>query len=105
MAARQHGVGDFGMARCPLELEHGRFIAAQAEPVQPVEDRGDRFLGRAGAIGILDPQQELAAMMAGEQPVEQGGAGTADMEEACWRGGETGHHRLVHSRCVHRHIA
>ena len=56
----------------------------------PVEDRVDRRLGRARLVGVLDPQQELAAMVAGEQPVEQGGAGAADMEEAGRRGREAG---------------
>ena len=57
----------------------------------PVEDRVDRRLGRARLVGILDPQQEFAAMMAGEQPVEQRGARAADMEEAGRRGRETRH--------------
>src|SRR3546814_17677285 len=35
----------------------------------------------AGAVGILDAQQELAAVVAREQPVEQRGARAADMEE------------------------
>ena len=41
------------------------------------------------AVGVLDAQQEAAAVMPGEQPVEQRGAGAADMEKAGRRGGET----------------
>ena len=46
--------------------------------------------GRARAVGVLDAQQELAAVVAGEQPVEQRGARAADMQEAGRRGGEAG---------------
>ena len=46
--------------------------------------------GGAGPVGILDPQQELAAFMAREQVVEQGGARPADMQQAGRRRGETG---------------
>jgi hypothetical protein len=56
----------------------------------PVEDRLDRRLGRAGLVGILDPQQELAAVVAGEQPVEQRGARAADMQVARSARGEAG---------------
>ena len=52
------------------------------EPVEPVEDRVDRRLGRAGLVGVLDPQQIFAAVVAGEQPVEQRGAGAADVEDS-----------------------
>ena len=82
MAALDQRVGDLGMARGPLELEHRRFVAVEAKPGQAVENRVDRRLGRAGAVGILDTKQILAAVMAGEQPVEQGSARTADMKIA-----------------------
>ena len=78
------------MALLELRLEIGLAVAADAEPVEPVEDRVDRFLGRAGLVGVLDAQQIFAAMMAGEQPVEQRGAGAADVEIAGRRGGEAG---------------
>ena len=75
------------------ELEHGVAVPVEPEPAHAVEDRVDRRLGRAGAIGILDAQQELAAVMAREQPVEQRGARAADMEEAGRRGREAGDDR------------
>ena len=37
--------------------------------------------GRALPVGVLDAQQERAAVMAGIEPVEQGGAGAADMQK------------------------
>ena len=99
VASREQLVSDFGMTVRARELEHGRFVTAQAQPLQPVENRLDRRLGRAGAIGILDPQQVLAAMVAGEQPVEQRGAGTADMQVAGGRGGKPRHDAATVRRC------
>jgi hypothetical protein len=79
-----------GMALLELRLEIRLAIAADSEPVEPIENGVDGFLGRPGAIGILDAQQILAAMVSGEQPVEQSGTGAADMEIAGRRGGEAG---------------
>src|SRR3546814_1152250 len=70
-----------GMAPGARELVDRVAIPVEPEPAQPVEDRVDRGLGGAGAVGILDAQQELAAVVAREQPVEQRGARAADMEE------------------------
>ena len=81
-AALEQLVGDFGMAGPELRLVIFVAVPIETEPVHPVEDRVDRFLGRAGPVGVLDPQQELAAVAAGEQPVEQGGARAADMKES-----------------------
>ena len=65
-------------------------VPIEAEPAHAVEDRLDRRLGGAGAVGVLDAEQELATVMAGEEPVEQGGARAADMEEAGRRRREAG---------------
>ena len=67
----------------------------EPEPVQAVEDRVDRRLGRALAVGVLDPQQHLAAAAARVEPVEQRGAGAADMEEAGRGGSKAGDDRSV----------
>src|SRR3546814_19903482 len=69
------------MAPGARELVDRVAIPVEPEPAHPVEDRVDRGLGGAGAVGILDAQQELAAVVAREQPVEQRGARAADMEE------------------------
>ncbi len=91
VAARHHLLRDRGMAVGPRELEHGVTVPVQAQPAHPVQDRVDRGLGRAGAVGILDAQQELAAIRAREQPVEQRRACAADVKESGRRGRETGH--------------
>ncbi len=69
-----------GMAGRAGKLEHGRLVGAEAEPVQALQDQPRVFVGAAGAVGILDPQQEFAAVMAAEQVVEEGGAGAADVQ-------------------------
>src|ERR1700722_6730846 len=65
-------------------------VPGDAKPVEPVEDGVDGCLRRALAVGVLDAEQHLAAPAAGIKPVEQSGAGAADMEKAGGRGGKTG---------------
>src|SRR5579862_2671753 len=84
------------MTRSARRLVDDLAVPFEAEPGEPVDDRGDRLGGRAHPVGILDAQQELAVatravklVVAREEPVEEGGAGAADMEEAGRRGGET----------------
>ena len=60
----------------------GTFIPIEAEPVQAVEDDLVRLGGVAFFIGILDAEDELAAVFAGEEPVEKGGASATDMKKA-----------------------
>ena len=78
------------------ELEHGVAVPVEPEPAHPVEDRGDRRLGRARAIGILDAQKEGAACVTGIKPVEQSGARTADVQKSGGRGRKTGDNRTGH---------
>ena len=68
----------------------GAFVPVEAEPAHAVEDRLAGFLGVAGLVGVLDAQDERAAMFAGEEPVEERGACAADVEVAGWRRGEAG---------------
>src|SRR3546814_7994473 len=72
-------ISDWSSDVCSSDLRVA--IPVEPEPAHPVEDRVDRGLGGAGAVGILDAQQEIAAVVAREQPVEQRGARAADLEE------------------------
>ena len=74
------------MARRTGELVNGVAVPPDAEPGEPVEDRGDRGLGRALAVGILDAEQHLAAAPTRIEPVEQRGARAADVQKAGRRG-------------------
>ena len=73
---------DFGVAGGALELEYRVAVPVEPEPLHARQDRVDRGLGGAGAVGILDPQQELAAVVAGVEQVEQRGARAAEVEVA-----------------------
>ncbi len=86
------------MARRPGELENRRLVAGKTEPVEAVENGGDRRIGRALAVGILDAQQETAAVPARIEPVEQCGSRSADMQEAGRRWGKAGDDGLGHGR-------
>ena len=76
--------------RDSVELHHRLAVPIKAEPAHAFQDRVDRRLGRSGAIGVLDAEQELAAMMPREQPVKQRGARAAQMEIAGRRRREAG---------------
>ena len=89
-AGGEHGVRDLRMAGGAGGLEDGLFIAVEAEPVQPVQDGLGGGVGAAGAVGVFHAEQEGAAVVAGEEVVEQRGAGAADMQHAGGGRGETG---------------
>ena len=89
LAAAHELLGHLAMPRGAGELEERLAVPIEPEPGEPVEDRRDRRLGRALAVGILDAEQHLAARVLRIEPVEQGRARPADMEEAGGRGGET----------------
>src|SRR5947209_13996921 len=73
------------------KLMHDIAVPIEAEPLQAVNDRGDRRVRRALAIGILDAQEHLAAGLLRIKPVEQSRARAADMQEARRRRGKTRH--------------
>jgi hypothetical protein len=81
-------LGDLAVAGGAAELVDDVAVPIELQPFQPVEDRGNGRLGRALAVGILDPQQHLAAGLLGIEPVEQRGTGSPDVEEAGGRGGK-----------------
>ena len=66
----------------PVELEGRLAVPVDPEPAQRPLDLLDRLRDLAARVGVLDPQQALAAAPAREQPVEEEGADAADVEEA-----------------------
>ena len=90
VADSEHPVRHLGVPRGAGKLEDDIAIPLHTEPGQAVDDGFDGRLGRTGAVGILDAQQELAAGVASIEPVKERGARTADMQEAGRRGGEAG---------------
>src|SRR5690606_13554185 len=66
------------------------FVVVHAQPGHRLEDRVDRRLGTALAVGVLDPQDELPAAATRLQPAVQRGARAADVQVTGGAGGETG---------------
>lgn len=65
------------------------FIDADAEPAERLVDI---FLGsghEAVGVGVLDAENHVAAVLAGEEVVIEGCTHASDMEGACGRGGKT----------------
>ena len=61
-------------------LEDRLLLERETQPLEAVEDDLDGLRGGALAVGVLDAQDEAAAMAPGEQPVEQRRACAADMQ-------------------------
>ena len=55
-------------------------VPAEVEPVEPVEDGVDRGLGVPFDIGVVQAQHDGAAVVAGVEPIENEGAGAADVQ-------------------------
>src|SRR5207249_8983539 len=70
-------------------------IPGQAEPLHAVEDRRQRLVGGAGRVGVLDPEHEDAALLAGERVVVEGGASAADVKIAGGTRGEAHANRSI----------
>ena len=66
----------------------GALVPVQPEPAQGVQQHEVGVLGVALGVGVLDAEDEGAAMVASEGPVEERGARHADMGIARGRGAE-----------------
>ena len=72
------------------ELHDRLAVPIQAQPLHAFENLFYRILGRAGAIRIFDAEMKFPTVVAGEKPIEQGGAGTAEVQIASGGGGKAG---------------
>src|SRR6185503_4581218 len=77
-------------------------VPVEAEPRQRVENLVDRLVGRAVAIGVLDPQQEGSPVVASEEPVEERRPGAPDVEVPGRARREA--HAYGLARCHHREL-
>ena len=92
--ALQQPVDIRGVAIEPLGLAVGRerptdvraLIPVEAQPVQGVEDLRLAVLTEPGLVGVLDPQDELTALLADESQVEERDVCRADVRVAGGRG-------------------
>ena len=98
MAAGQQPFDGGPIAVQPLRLvvrgerpAHVRpLVPVDSQPAQPVEDRLQRLLDVPLLIGVVDPQDELPAVLPGQQPIEQRGPHAADVQVSGRAGGEAG---------------
>src|SRR5205814_8434612 len=65
-----------------VELEGDGSVPVDPQPQQRALDLLDGVLDLAARVGVLDPQEDLAAAPAREQPVEEKRAHAADVQEA-----------------------
>ena len=75
-------IGHLLMAGEPGPLEDRGLIPIEAEPFQAVEDDLRVFVRGTGFVGVFDAEQKLPALAAGEEPVEESGAGAAHVQVA-----------------------
>ncbi len=94
---RKQLLGNLAMAFRARELIDGLAIPVEFEPAQAIENGEDRAFGGARLVGILDPQQHLAAGVLGIQPVEQRRTRTADMQVARGRWRKTRDDLFAHA--------
>src|SRR5262249_3029159 len=86
--AREERASVLGIERVPLALEERPLVPVEAEPPEPLQVLVHRGLGRSLAVGVLEPEHETTAVMAREEPVEEGRARAADVQVAGGTGRE-----------------
>jgi len=79
---REEPVGDLAIAGEALHLEEGALGIVEPEPLHGIEDRLNRLLRRAFEVRVLDAQHESAPVALRIRPVEERGAGAAEVEVA-----------------------
>ena len=79
-----------GLEACVRAVVRAAGSPRQPQPGQIRADRLDILLFAAFAVGIVDPQQELATMLSSKQPVVERRANAADVQVARGTGSETG---------------
>ena len=96
VAALDELLRHLGVALQALHLVERAFVPVETEPAHAVEDGVDGGLRRALDVGVLDAQDESAAVLARVGPGIQRRAGAADVEIAGRTGGEAGADGSVH---------
>src|SRR5207253_141788 len=85
-----------------VELEANLAVPVEPEPAQRALDLLDRLGHLAARVRVLDPKQDLASVLPGEEPVEEEGPHAADVEEAGGRRSHAdadGHRRTMVDAC------
>jgi hypothetical protein len=68
-------------------LEYRTFVPLNPQPLQPLENSVHQLGPVALDIGVFNSQQQRAAFMPREKPIEKGSAGPSDVQIASrrWR--------------------
>ena len=66
------------------------FIPVDPHPAKPVEDFLDGVVDMPFLVGVVDSQEKLAAVMPGQQPVEECCPDSADVQETGRTGSKSG---------------
>ena len=56
------------------------FVPIDPEPLESLINRSRGFLGIAFGVGVFDAQNQFAAVVVNEKPIEQSGARAADVK-------------------------
>jgi hypothetical protein len=80
------------------------FVPGETQPAEALKDGLDAGLGVALDIGVVQTQDHGSVVVAGIEPIEDKGAGAADVQEAGGRGGKADAGSLLKrgSRIRHR---
>ncbi len=72
---------DFAISRVALALVERTFVGVEPQPFHAVEDHLHGFGRRSLAVGVLDAQDECAAVSARIEPAEERGPHAADVQQ------------------------
>jgi hypothetical protein len=93
LPAGDHAVDDLVVEVHALRLvDQLGVVPVQAEPAEVFQQLARRLLGAPGEVGVFDAEEVAPAVVAGQEPVEQGRAGAADVQVAGGGGREAGDH-------------
>jgi len=84
--------------RAEISTDVGAFVPIEAKPLESVTNRRHRFLDVACSVGVFDAQNEFAAVMPCEKPVEKRRARPTDVQITGGRGGKTNADFRIHSK-------
>ena len=80
-----------------IAADLGALVPVEAKPAHGAQDDLGVLVGGAGRVGVVDAQDEGAAVGTGEGPVVDGGAGAADVQLAGGRGRKADADGIAHT--------
>ena len=83
------------IVRTGWSIDVRTLIPVHTDPAEGVGDAGDAVFFVASLVGVLDPEDELATVLTGIEPGEQGCPDTANVQIAGRAGGESDTNRAV----------